>query len=154
MQIRTLDHYSIRTSDVEESVRFYRLALNMVTGPRPPFRFPGAWLYPVGVNGEAAGNALVHIVGVDPQDTEGLTDYLGAKESKEGGGTGKLDHVAFRVTGLAGTYAALKSHGIPFRERRVPEMDLHQVFLEDPNGITIELNYAAAEDLAASTQSA
>lgn len=149
MQIQTLDHYSIRTRDIAESARFYELALNMVTGPRPPFRFPGAWLYPAGPDGTPQGHSLVHIVGIDPNDSQGLSDYLGNKEEQEGGGTGKLDHVAFRVTGLAKTYAALQAHGVPFRERKVPEMALHQVFVEDPNGVTVELNYAAEEDLAA-----
>lgn len=149
MQIRTLDHYSIRTSDIAESVHFYHVALNMVSGPRPPFRFPGAWLYRADRAGAPEGHSLVHIVGVDPNDTQELTDYLGAKEVPEGRGTGKLDHVAFHATGLAHTYAALNAHAIPFRQRKVPEMALHQVFIEDPNGITIELNYAAPEDLAA-----
>lgn len=149
MQIQTLDHYSIRTTDIAESVTFYGAALNMVTGPRPPFRFPGAWLYPADENGAPQGHSLVHIVGIDPHDSTGLSDYLGSKEAQEGSGTGKLDHVAFRVSGLEKTHAALAQHGIPFRERKVPEMNLHQVFLEDPNGVTIELNYAEAADVAA-----
>jgi catechol 2,3-dioxygenase-like lactoylglutathione lyase family enzyme len=149
MQIQTLDHYSIRTRDVAESVRFYETALNMVSGPRPPFRFPGAWLYPADADGNPQGHSLVHIVGIDPKDSTGLSDYLGTKEAQEGGGTGKLDHVAFRAAGLEKTYVALRTHGIPFRERRVPEMALHQVFIEDPNGVTIELNYGAQEDISA-----
>jgi hypothetical protein len=28
-----------------------------------------------------------------------------------------------------------------YREREIPTMNLFQVFIEDPNGITIELNY-------------
>jgi hypothetical protein len=38
----------------------------------------------------------------------------------------------------------LGARGIPFRERRVPGMALDQIFLEDPNGVTIELNFPAA----------
>jgi hypothetical protein len=38
--------------------------------------------------------------------------------------------------------------GIPFRQRTVPEIKLHQIFLDDPNGIVIELNYSAAEKAA------
>lgn len=148
MHIRTLDHYSIRTRDIAETVRFYEAALKMVTGPRPPFRFPGAWLYPAGPNGTPEGHSLVHIVGVNPNDSQGLSDYLGPKELQEGSGSGNLDHVAFHATGLANTCEALRAYGIPYRERMVPEMEMHQIFIEDPNGITIELNYTSAEDLA------
>ena len=34
---------------------------------------------------------------------------------------------------------------VPVRERLVPAIGLHQVFLDDPNGIVIELNYPAHE---------
>jgi hypothetical protein len=34
---------------------------------------------------------------------------------------------------------------VPFRERTVPNLELHQLFVEDPNGVTIELNYPASE---------
>ena len=45
--------------------------------------------------------------------------------------------------------ARLKDKGYPFRERQVPSMDLFQVFVEDPNGITVELNYWAEDQKAA-----
>ena len=38
-----------------------------------------------------------------------------------------------------GEFVPLK--GVDFRERQVPSLDLFQLFLEDPNGITVELNY-------------
>lgn len=149
MKLHTLDHYAIRTTDVAATMRFYQLALNMVAGPRPPFRFPGAWLYPAGADGAPEGHGLVHLIGVDPDDRQGLHDYLGTKQAPQYGGTGNLDHIAFRATGLMKTCDTLRAHGIPFRQRKVPEMDLHQVFIEDPNGVTIELNYGSPEDLAA-----
>jgi hypothetical protein len=34
---------------------------------------------------------------------------------------------------------------VPYRERTVPGLGLHQLFIEDPSGITIELNYPADE---------
>jgi len=39
----------------------------------------------------------------------------------------------------------LSDLGIPCRERLVPTIGLHQLFLDDPNGIVIELNYPAHE---------
>ena len=37
--------------------------------------------------------------------------------------------------------AKFRGIGIPYRDRTVPAMNLEQVFLEDPNGVTIELNF-------------
>ena len=39
----------------------------------------------------------------------------------------------------------LKKKGIDFKERRVNNQGLYQLFLIDPNGVKIELNFEAAE---------
>ena len=39
----------------------------------------------------------------------------------------------------------LEELGIEMRRRTVPEQRSHQVFIQDPNGITIELNFSSAE---------
>jgi hypothetical protein len=39
----------------------------------------------------------------------------------------------------------LQDSNLPYRERTVPGLGLHQLFIEDPSGITIELNYPADE---------
>jgi catechol 2,3-dioxygenase-like lactoylglutathione lyase family enzyme len=80
----------------------------------------------------------------------GLAEYLGDRALEQG--TGNLDHIVFLATDLPETYARLKSAGVDFRERTVPSLDLHQVFLEDPSGVTIELNFTAEEAIAASTK--
>ena len=49
------------------------------------------------------------------------------------------------TTGLATMLAHLKQLGVSCRERTVPSIGLHQVFLDDPSGIVIELNYPAGE---------
>ena len=43
----------------------------------------------------------------------------------------------------------LQKKAVPFRERTVPDLNLHQVFLDDPSGVVIELNYPANEKAAA-----
>ena len=143
MPVGKLDHYSIRTLDVEASRRFYTEVMGFDVGFRPPFDFPGLWLY----NGAPypASCGVVHIVGVDPSNPQGLKDYLGDRELGSLDGTGTVDHMAFAATGLAEMRARLKRHGIAYRERTVPSLGLHQVFLEDPSSVTIELNYPAAE---------
>lgn len=135
MAIERLDHYSIRTTDVEATRKFYTEVLGLEVGPRPNFPFPGVWLYQGGI-------AVVHVVGIDPSDRAGLHDYLGERGSDAAGaGTGTIDHVAFLGRDFAGMRARFQQAAITFRERKVPNMDLMQIFVDDPNGVTIELNF-------------
>jgi catechol 2,3-dioxygenase-like lactoylglutathione lyase family enzyme len=142
----SLNHFSIRTVDLDACERFYCGLLGLTKGPRPPFPFPGLWLY-AGDTGEYA-NAAVHIIGIDRNDPEGLKRYLGDRDETSLAGSGAVDHVAFFVTGLADTLQKLRDAGIEGRERTVPLLGLHQVFVDDPNGIVVELNFPAAEKAA------
>ncbi len=136
MPISRLDHYSIRTTQLDATERFYTDVLGFEVGPRPNFPFPGVWLYQGGI-------AVVHVVGIDPNDPAGLKDYLGDKGMDGAAGTGTIDHVAFVGSDVAAMRERFRAAGVPFRDRTVPSMNLEQVFLEDPNGITIELNFPA-----------
>lgn len=142
----SLNHYSIRTPDLDACERFYCGVLGMRVGPRPPFPFPGLWIY-AGDTGQWA-NAVVHIIGIDRDDPEGLKRYLGDRDEGSLKGTGSIDHVAFFATGLAGALERLRAHGIEPRERTVPLLGLHQLFVDDPNGVVVELNFPAAEKTA------
>jgi catechol 2,3-dioxygenase-like lactoylglutathione lyase family enzyme len=143
----TLNHYSIRTADINASRDFYERVLGLTVGPRPQFAFPGYWMYR-GDHAEYA-NAVVHIIGISQTDSQGLNNYLGDRRNEAGQqGTGPLDHVAFFADGLAAMLDHLRGLGIAVRERTVPGLGLHQVFLNDPDGVVVELNYPAAEKIA------
>lgn len=142
MAIDKLAHYSIRTTDLEASRKFYTEVLGFRVGFRPPFDFPGIWLY-MGEDEQEYGT--VHIIGIDPNDPQGLIAYLGDKPLDSLQGTGSVDHIAFTATDLAGMRRTIAARGLETRERTVPSLGLHQVFLTDPSGVTIELNYPAAE---------
>jgi catechol 2,3-dioxygenase-like lactoylglutathione lyase family enzyme len=142
----SLNHFSIRTVDLDACERFYCGLLGLKKGPRPPFPFPGLWLY--AGETDRYDNAAVHIIGIDRNDPEGLKKYLGDRDETSLAGSGAVDHVAFFATGLKETLARLQAHGIEGRERTVPVLGLHQVFIDDPNGIVVELNFPAAEKAA------
>jgi catechol 2,3-dioxygenase-like lactoylglutathione lyase family enzyme len=129
MGVLQLDHFTIRTEKWAETAEFFEHVIGLAPGPRPGFRFPGCWMY-------AAGHPLLHIASVqgDPDELKG---YLGDKPG--GYGSGSLDHVSLRCEGLEQVQARLQSMGIAFRERVIPQIAEHQLFLEDPNGITIEM---------------
>ncbi|MDB5839581.1 MAG: hypothetical protein JWQ23_1533 [Herminiimonas sp.] len=142
MGIRKLGHYSIRTTDLEASRHFYTRVLGFREGYRPEFKFPGLWLY---MGGDETDFGTVHIIGIDPNDPQGLIDYLGDKSLDRLKGTGTVDHIAFLADGLKEMRARLSAMNIPFTERTVPSVGLHQLFVIDPSDVTIELNYPAAE---------
>lgn len=142
----SLNHFSIRTVDLDACERFYCGLLGLTKGPRPPFPFPGLWLY--AGETDKYDNAAVHIIGIDRNDPEGLKKYLGDRDETSLAGSGAVDHVAFFATGLKETLEKLNANGIEGRERTVPLLGLHQVFIDDPNGIVVELNFPAAEKAA------
>ncbi len=119
MALQHLEHYTVNTDDVDATVAFYEEVLGLSTGPRPPFEFPGAWIY-------CGDIPVVHLIG---------------DKTLEERDTGTLDHVAFRGSGVVDFVANLDKLGIPYRERDVPATDLHQVFVDDQNGVTIEINF-------------
>ena len=141
-----LNHLSIRTLDLEATVGFFSRVIGLSEGPRPPFPFPGKWLYA----GDASdyGNAVVHLIAIDKNDPSGLKGYLGDRDLDSLKGSGAVDHIAFFVTGLEEKINLLNRLKIPFRERSVPLIKLHQLFIDDPNGVVIELNYPAEEKVA------
>ena len=139
----SLNHFSIRSTDLAACQRFYCDALGLVNGPRPPFPFPGLWLY-AGYTGVWA-NAVVHIIGIDHDDPEGLKKYLGDRDLSSLQGSGAVDHVAFFATGLTETITRLDAQRVAWRERTVPLLGLHQLFVDDPNGVVVELNFPATE---------
>ena len=134
MPLDEMDHFSIRTIKLEESKEFYETILGMSVGDRPPLDFPGYWMY-------VGKMAVVHLVGIDEDDPSGLIEYLGDVDLDDLDGGGAVDHLAFRASDVDELKSRLEKLKVPYREREVPDMNLQQVFLEDPNNITIELNY-------------
>ena len=77
MTIKSLDHVNIRTSKARETMNFYTEILDFSEGFRPPFNFPGTWLY----SGESA---VIHRV---------------LDDSEPRGNNNPVDHIAFEAAG-------------------------------------------------------
>jgi glyoxylase I family protein len=121
MPIDRFQHINIRTPDIDRARDFYVRALGLRVGDRPPFASAGYWLY-------LEDQPVVHL------------SRLAADDKREPG-SGRLDHVAFRAVDLEGTRQNLNAAGIPFREAIVPRDNTVQIFIHDPDGLTIELNF-------------
>jgi catechol 2,3-dioxygenase-like lactoylglutathione lyase family enzyme len=120
-----LEHYTIRCRALERTRDFYRDALGLVEGPRPNFGFAGYWLY-------SGDIPVVHLVAEDGA-VGGRDDAAEA--------TGRLDHIAFGGTDYAAMSARLKAQDIGYRENHVPDFGIRQIFVRDPDGILVELNF-------------
>ena len=123
MPARAFQHINTRSVNVTITKDFYVRILGLREGDRPPFPSTGYWLY-------LGDTPVVHLV----QRPAGEPAAAGA---------GNLDHIAFEASDLDGTRTALRSAGLEFREAVVPRDGTRQIFVHDPDGIRIELNFAA-----------
>lgn len=116
-----LDHVNIRTANLEAMTHWYTDVLGLTEGWRPPFQFPGAWLY-------AGDDAIVHIVAVDAEPGSDPGDL-------------KLEHFAIRGDDLAEMRARLAATGTPAREVEVPGTTILQINIHDPDGNHIHVDF-------------
>jgi catechol 2,3-dioxygenase-like lactoylglutathione lyase family enzyme len=137
MPLQHLEHFLIQTEDLESTKDWFVDVLGMKVGPAPDFKFPVYWLY-------LGDTDVLHLTHGGAKASANRLKYLG-QESTATRGSGVVDHVAFRATGLIDMIDRFEKKGIAFRERRVDNQGLYQLFLIDPNGVKIELNFEAAE---------
>jgi catechol 2,3-dioxygenase-like lactoylglutathione lyase family enzyme len=112
MQVTKLDHVNVHTANLDAMVAWYGRVLGMRAGERPPFPFPGAWLY-------CGDEPVVHLVGVDEQP-------------EKPGKLPQLEHFAFSAKGLEELLAARRATRSADRARRAPGSV--QVNIWDPDG--------------------
>ncbi len=119
MSIALLDHVNIATNKLEATKDFFVDVLGLSVGARPNFEFPGYWLY-------ADGQDLVHLVGVeDDSDVEPKSP---------------LDHFAFRTDDLEAMAVRLDDNKVKYVRFEAPDGSRRQLFLRDPNNVTIEIS--------------
>ncbi len=121
MAVTGLDHINIDTCLPDETVAFYEEVLGLENRPdrRPDFGFPGAWLFLGDV-------AVVHLNFIDDDGRFKLRSAF--------------NHIAFQGTDFDGTCALLDQKGLDYRTSVRPEIKLSQVFVNDPNGVRVEIN--------------
>ena len=136
MPLAAIDHYFVYARDLEATRDFYVNVLGFEVGERPPFPFKGYWLY-------LGGRPRVHLG--EAASSSGQQYYLGERARTTGEDTGALDHIAFQATGFKAFRAHLDTAGVAYRHREVPDFKLQQLFIKDPDGVTLELNFPSEE---------
>lgn len=122
MGIRGMNHFTVLSSDLEATQAFYCELLGLRAGPRPPFSFPGLWLY-------AGDEAVLHVIG--GRDMPSSPD-------------GVIDHMAFSAEGLTEVVGRLEARHIRYSLRRMADGGW-QLFCRDPDGARVELDFPAQE---------
>jgi catechol 2,3-dioxygenase-like lactoylglutathione lyase family enzyme len=132
MPLERLEHYLVLSDDIETTRRFYCDALGMTAGFRPELEFPGYWLY-------VAATPCLHVA--EWQSYAVWTKRVGIPISTKARGTGPVDHIAFNASDYDGMLARLERFGIEPYRNILDDIGLRQLFLYDPNGVAIELNF-------------
>src|SRR3954465_1979710 len=138
MRVSHIEHFLVAADDIDATRDWYARVLGMRAGPHPDFGFPVHWMY-------IGETDVVHIGPSAKQANARQKQYLGRAAQADAAGTGAIDHIAFRASGLSDMVAHLEKEKIPFTRRQANGQALVQLFFYDPNGIKIELNYAAGE---------
>ena len=100
---------------------FYCDVVGLTEGFRPAFERFGFWLY-------IGDRDVLHLI--TPKDGDGRSSQKSS-----------FDHVAFKADDYEGALKKLKTLNIPFEEKLIPGMSAHQIFLFDPAGNRVELNF-------------
>lgn len=128
MRVNRIDHINLRTPLLEETAVFYERLLGLKRG-RPANLDPArnAWLY------DEEGHPIVHVNLPEP-----------GEEVLRGDDSGRLHHVALDCAGHDETVARLAEMGVSHQSNFIEEIGLRQLFVLDPNGVRLELNFHGA----------
>lgn len=131
MPVQALEHVTIRCANLKRTRDFYVELMGLTEGERPNFPFRGYWLYLGGV-------PVIHLI--EAADNGGAWGRE-AVLSDPDRGTGAFDHVAFQGDDFDAMRDKLSAAGVRFRERVVPGGRLKQLFVPDPEGVLVEINF-------------
>ena len=126
MPLLDLHHVAIKSKDLEKTVAFYTDVLGMEQVERPDFPFPGAWLQ--------MGDTMFHIYGGGAAKTHNGNYKYSQRASP-------VDHIALRAKGFDEMKKLLIKKRCEWRQMNIPDFKLWQLFVLDPSGVVIELNF-------------
>lgn len=136
MALTELNHYLLVAKDLEKTKNFYCDVLGFDLADRPDFGFPGYWL-------QVNGKICVHLASREPNAIR--DKFLLKIHGQEDKGSGSVDHIAFLAEDPENVQTRIKKSGSKMHFRSFPESKLYQIFLKDPDDVTIELNFLGVE---------
>lgn len=125
MPLIDIHHVTIKTQDLEATNAFYTDVLGMTYADRPDLGFPGSWF--------SLGQTMMHITaGSAAIDAQG-------NAARKGGAS--VDHIAIAARDFDAMKQQLVDHHLEWRQSSIPGAKIWQLFVHDPNGVLIELNF-------------
>ncbi|MBW8784185.1 MAG: VOC family protein [Novosphingobium sp.] len=128
MQVNGVDHVNIVTDDIEGTAKFYEAVLGF-RAKTPPMVMPGfqgRWLC------DADDRPIVH-----------LQAYNAERHGERNGAAGgSIDHVALACRGFDDMLRRCAELNLDHRVNDRRFGDLRQIFVTDPNNVSLELNFA------------
>lgn len=113
------DHINVSMGASHALRTLFEGVMGLQPGYRPPFPFPGLWLY-------AGDQATVHAVNEQSLSAEA--------------GELRFNHIAFRSDHLASeVITRLQRSTLSFKVARVPDENIAQIFVELPGNFVVEL---------------
>ena len=100
---------------------FYCDVVGLTEGFRPAFERFGFWLY-------IGDKDVIHLI--TPKEGDGRSPQKSS-----------FDHVAFKTGDYEGILKKFETLNVHFEEKPIPDMSAHQIFLRDPAGNRVELNF-------------
>jgi catechol 2,3-dioxygenase-like lactoylglutathione lyase family enzyme len=115
-----LDHVHIHAVDGPRMVAFLEAVLEAEEGFRPPFAFPGHWVYVDGV-------PAIHISVAEDELPRGV-----------------INHAAFGVYEFEATRQRIEATGHAYRITGIPGTAIGQFFVDGPDGLLLEVQFHRA----------
>ena len=131
MPVSGLFHIAIKTADLDATIKFYSEVIGLRLAERPPLTYPGAWL------AVPDGPSIIHIYAGEPAKSA---------DGKVASGTAAIDHVSITASGYHDFIASFRRHGLDWRENKVPNTTLWQLFVYDPSGVQLELTFEGSRE--------
>jgi catechol-2,3-dioxygenase len=124
MPLESLNHVTLLTANHTLLKDFYSRILGLTAGLRPSFASTGTWLY-------CGETPVVHLVEVDsPTKVQDI----------------QMEHFAFSSSGMAELLEHLRDNEVPYHLTVVPDVEIRQVNVFDPDGNHIEIQFAPEEE--------
>jgi catechol 2,3-dioxygenase-like lactoylglutathione lyase family enzyme len=133
MGLMDIHHIAIKVKpgQLKQAEEFYTKVLGMTQAARPDLGFPGAWLN--------VQNTMIHLV--DQTFPPSADPWYARPEA-----TSAIDHIAIKAKGFDEIKKRVNDLGYDWRQTIIADVGLWQLFVLDPSGVVVELNFTIADE--------
>jgi catechol 2,3-dioxygenase-like lactoylglutathione lyase family enzyme len=133
MGLMDIHHIAIKVppGKLKQAEEFYTKVLGLTYAERPDLGFPGAWLN--------VQNTMIHLV--DQKFPKTADPWYARAEAESA-----IDHIAIKAKGFDEIKKRVNELGYDWRQTIIADAGLWQLFVLDPSGVVVELNFTIANE--------